>query len=558
LTRSSRTDTVSSPVKIAYKVCPECSRRFQDPENGTCPEDGTALLSVMEEQDPMLKTVLDGRFEVLERIGGGGFATVYRATQHPLGRSVAVKVLHARLNSDERQLTRFAREARAICRLKSPHTVELHDFGQANDGSPYLVMELIEGRTLHQLMKQDGPLHPTRAALIGSHVAESLAEAHGLGIFHRDLKPDNIMVQEIAGEEVARVLDFGLARIQGANLTVTGTGVLAGTPAYMSPEQAMGEPAGAASDLYSLGVILYEALSGTQPWRRETTTATLRRHVDGDVPDISELVPELSLPFANLIRSLTKRESSQRPESARDVRRGLRELAGDPVSVSAISLPIEAVVSAPPEWPVRPWLLGGIAAACGALVAAVVMGSVGAELTPPREAAVTTVDSSVAASWSGALSRSSVPASPALELPAPEPPAQPPAVLRPPAAPAAAAASPPTLAPRRSSEAFGRVTRRDSVLWDDVQPWTVSLVVTGTHGAVVSLAGQPLGTIPLVTRIPWSAHDTDLLIEASGRLTRTVQIVPQNDVHLPVELARRGRSSRRRGSLSDLMPVGTP
>ncbi len=508
-------------MKVAFKVCPECNGRYSDHGLLCCPTDGSALLSVAEERDSMLGRVLDGRYEIVEKIAGGGFSTVYRALQHPLGRAVAVKVLSSRLRSDERQLTRFAREARAISRLKSPYTVELHDFGQAHDGSPYLVMELLEGRTLHRVFRQDGPLSPTRAALFGAHVCDSLVEAHGLGILHRDLKPDNVMIQEIAGEELARVLDFGLARIQGADLTVTGTGIVAGTPAYMSPEQALGERAVPQSDLYSLGVILYEAVSGRQPWRCETGAQTMRRHVEGTVPDIAEAAPDLGASFQKLIRRLTAVQPAHRPASAREVRGRLRALAGLSPSVSEIQIEPSKVAPNPaPDPKTRPWMMAAAALAAVLLLVAGIRLMV---KDPPAPTAPPTV----------APVRSPAPVAPArseIEVQRQRRP-----VVQIPA-PSARTAMHETPSARRHVHLGARF---------------VTLTVRGPDGAELTLDGEPLGVLPFSGSVRAGSTNRVLQARLAGRRTVRQSVVLDEDTNVGFVLPRRTTG----GNIRDLIEV---
>ena len=215
------------------------------------------------EGDALLGTILAGRYRIEQLLGSGGMGAVYRAEHVHMRKAVAVKVLHREMTAFPEVVARFEREAVAAGRIDHPHVVSASDFGQLEDGSFYLALEFAEGHSLAKLVHTEGALQPERALRIARQIAEALQAAHGVGIVHRDLKPENVMlVVKDSDPDYVKVLDFGIAKIkvEGAaeQPALTQIGTVFGTPEYMSPEQARGEPADARADLYTVGVILYE------------------------------------------------------------------------------------------------------------------------------------------------------------------------------------------------------------------------------------------------------------------------------------------------------------
>ncbi len=276
----------------------------------------------MEKVDELIGTCIDDRYEVVKRIGAGGMADVYRARQLSVDRDVAIKVLAGDAARDADLIRRFQVEARIISRLRHPNTLKLIDFGSLPDGRMFLVSEMLEGAPLDVVLKT-GPLSVERTLHLLRQAFEALAEAHSAGVVHRDLKPGNLFVEEVEGQEVLKVLDFGIARVlHGTAHTVTGK--IFGTPSYMSPEQARGETVDAATDLYSMGVVAYHCLAGAQPFTGTTPYSVLLKPVNDPPPPLDVSVAPAAL--RGLVMSLLAKTPSDRPASAREVAERLRSL----------------------------------------------------------------------------------------------------------------------------------------------------------------------------------------------------------------------------------------
>jgi tRNA A-37 threonylcarbamoyl transferase component Bud32 len=270
--------------------------------------------------DPLLGRVIDKKYRIDAQIGLGGMATVYRATRLHIGDVVAIKILHAELLRDPKLAERFQREAQAAARLKHPNVVTVHDFGVCEDDVVYLVMELVEGENLRTMIKEGGPMTTAAAAAIVRQVCAALTEAHRQNVIHRDIKPANIAVETTADGLRVKVLDFGIASLRGGTMmTFTQTGTVLGTPAYMSPEQCLGEDLDSRSDIYSLGVVLFEMLSGVVPFNSPTATAVVMQHVQQAPPPLRILNVSVSAAVeAVVLRALAKRRE-ERPQSAKEL-----------------------------------------------------------------------------------------------------------------------------------------------------------------------------------------------------------------------------------------------
>jgi serine/threonine-protein kinase len=274
--------------------------------------------------DPEIGQIIDGRYKIIAPLGTGGMGTVYRAEHLGIGKQVAIKLLHAHVNARRDAGARFQREAFAGGRVDHPNCVAVSDFGERADGSSYLVMELLVGESLRDRMDRAGPMPWRRALHLARHVLRGLAYAHGQGVVHRDIKPDNVFVCAHDDDpEFAKVLDFGIAKLlggAGADAAVTQAGMTVGTPSYLSPEQALGGTIGPASDLYSLSVVLFEMIAGRPPFDDDDPVALLTAHATRAVPTIQELAPGVEVPGAveALIRRGLAKRSADRYASAEE------------------------------------------------------------------------------------------------------------------------------------------------------------------------------------------------------------------------------------------------
>src|SRR5258707_11738541 len=246
-------------------------------------------------------TIIDGRYRVLSRLGSGGMADVYLAHDQLLGREVAVKVLHQHFAADHEFVERFRREASSAAALSHPNIVGIFDRGEWN-GTYYIAMEYVAGRSLKSIVRETGPLDPAVAIDIVIQILRAAQFAHKRGVIHRDLKPHNVILDE---DGRVRVTDFGIARAGASDMTLTGS--IMGTAQYLSPEQAQGYPVSAASDLYSVGVILYELLTGAVPFEGESAVAIAFKQVSAEPRPPSELNPALPASLdAVVLRALAK------------------------------------------------------------------------------------------------------------------------------------------------------------------------------------------------------------------------------------------------------------
>jgi len=382
-----RDPTIPPLGSSTARVCPRC-RQPAPPGAGwdvTCDEHHLAFVEARalaeSGHDPLLGVTLAGRFTVLSRIGSGSMGSVYRARQAAVGRDVALKIVRRDRAYDPETKARFEREARAVSMLKNPHTVTAFDFGEAEDGSWFLALEMLEGETLGERLRREKRLHWVEALRFAREALKSLAEAHAQGIIHRDLKPDNLFLARVTdplGErEVCKILDFGIAkwvREEGAPVDQLETlaGTVFGTPRYMSPEQAQGIQLDARSDLYSLGVLLFQMLTGRAPFIDDDAVVVMAKHIKNAPPSFEEAAPGVEIPFA--VEAVVRRALEKLPESRpKNAEQMLGELEQAALASQAVESGVRPIAS--DDLPAslrlaqrRAWVLGALLALALVLV----------------------------------------------------------------------------------------------------------------------------------------------------------------------------------------------
>jgi serine/threonine-protein kinase len=256
-------------------ICLNCGLETPESDGATCPTCKGPAVPLRMTGETLSGRVLGDKYVILKPIGRGGMGSVYYGRHRTLGKNVAIKVINSNIANNPAALRRFYAEAKNAGRLDHPNNVRVFDFGHEGDGVIYIVMEVVRGQPLSALPM---PLSLRRVLRITSQVCGALAEAHSLGLVHRDLKPDNIIISEVDGLDFARVLDYGISKGDGTSAGITHSGVIVGTPEYLSPEQATGEKVDGRSDIYALGILIYQMVTGTLPFRAETVMGFAYAH----------------------------------------------------------------------------------------------------------------------------------------------------------------------------------------------------------------------------------------------------------------------------------------
>lgn len=339
------------PPFATMMICPSCGRSYPD-DVKFCAADGQSLVAQRPQQtkqepawvpsadDDLVGRKLFGDYIIRKKLGEGGMGAVYLAVNPGIDQRIAVKVLHGFAAQNDELVQRFNREAKAIARLTHPNIIRVFIFGSTEDGLIYLAMEFVEGKPLRDVMADVGRFEELRAIGIMRQVLHALNEAHELGIVHRDLKPDNIMLTRFRGvDEFVKVLDFGIAKVKepdGTSAKLTQAGVVYGTPEYLSPEQAQAKELDGRSDLYSMGIILYELVTGMVPFQSTTAVAVLASHVYDEPKRPSEIARHsISPKMEQVIMKAIQKDPAKRYQSAMDFLRDLESLESDLIGEAA-------------------------------------------------------------------------------------------------------------------------------------------------------------------------------------------------------------------------------
>ncbi|MEZ4221143.1 MAG: protein kinase [Polyangiaceae bacterium] len=344
----------------ALRPCPQCGSACST-EHSYCPACGFPVGTVGKAgEDRLIGRSLPGGYHVIDLISVGGMGRVYRAEQSVLGRTVAVKVIHPHLLADENSAVRFMTEARAASQLNHPNSVAVFDFGRTDDGQPYLVMEFLRGKDLARVAWEEGPLPFARVVDVLRQVLAALGEAHDLGIVHRDLKPENVILEPLRrGGDFVKVVDFGLAKLKAGDdlaTNVTSPGIVCGTPDYMAPEQGRGDAIDGRSDLYAVGVILFQLLTGRLPFEADSPTQVVMMHLSIPVPDPRQVAPERDIPdpLVDVCLKALRKDARERYQDAHEFADALKQAlalaesgAPAPTSLPPTSLVAGATTSCP-------------------------------------------------------------------------------------------------------------------------------------------------------------------------------------------------------------------
>jgi serine/threonine-protein kinase len=347
----------------AMSVCAECHKEFADTSR-FCPYCGSVATGGGQvAADPYIGKSVAGKFMVEKLLGQGGMGKVYLAHNMVLDQKVVLKVLHREYAEDPDTVKRFQHEGRAASRLRHPNVIQVLDFGAMDDGTLFMAMEYLPGCDLASIIQKEFPLGDRRIVRIGSQILHALTEAHAQNIIHRDLKPENVMIEQRRGEtDFVKVLDFGIAKITDAKTKLTAAGLVCGTPEYMSPEQAKGADLDPRSDLYSVGVILYQMVTGLLPFESDTPVGFLMKHLTDTPMPPSQKQPEVEVPpeLEALIMKALSKSPADRFANAEEMREALLACAPDAMtpmrtasapSIPAPATPAKPTAKAPPPAP---------------------------------------------------------------------------------------------------------------------------------------------------------------------------------------------------------------
>ena len=333
------------------KICASCGSPAP-PYDRQCPNCKAPLNDLT---DRLTGTILDDKYLIEHRLGSGGMCDVYRARHIAMDKEIAIKILKPELAADSKIAQRFEQEARAASRVRHPHAIDVTDYGIGAHNVPYLVMQLVDGQTVRELIGEHGPLSIERVTNILRQASGALEAAHSVGVIHRDIKPDNIIIAQVDGEDWVEVVDFGVAKIQedvNRRASLTGANFIIGTPRYMSPEQCEEKPVDARSDIYSLGVVAYEMLTGDAPFDGNSSTRLLMAHVAEPPPPLRHKRPDISPQIETVVMRALEKNPDLRQQSAAEFAREFEMAAGifddsrATTASSRISVPLDEIEKA--------------------------------------------------------------------------------------------------------------------------------------------------------------------------------------------------------------------
>lgn len=341
------------PSDLSMKLCLICNFQTATDGQDICPRDGSSMVTVGE--DPLLGLVVEGRYRIESVIGQGSAGTVYKAIQELIGREVAIKVLHDYLVSDEEFIKRFRQEAKASSRLSHPNIITIYDFGVLpKTGRPYIAMDLLRGTPLSEMIADRGYLPMEEAIPILSQVCAALAEAHRQGVVHRDVKPENMVLVERSGQKMFPiVVDFGIARLvqeESDVAKITRTGTVCGSPTYMSPEQCTSSKVDHRSDIYSVGIVIYETLTGTVPFMSDELAKVMAMHLTDPPTPLNKVRPDLQFPdmLERVVAKALSKSPDDRFQDMDDLASAITEAAKQPTANPlAVSQPLPVLQPGP-------------------------------------------------------------------------------------------------------------------------------------------------------------------------------------------------------------------